>query len=55
MLVRETSRVVDLKSEALLVPHATAGFEVRHWHVAIGAAAQLSALTSYQAQVTAVF
>jgi len=55
VLVRETSDAVALKSEAILVPHATAGFEVRYWHVAIGAEAQLSALTSYQARVSAVF
>jgi hypothetical protein len=55
VLVRETSDAVDLQSERLVVPHATAGFEVRYWHVAIGAEAQLSALTSYQAQVSAVF
>ncbi len=55
VLARETSPVVNLKTEALVVPHATAGFEVRTWHVAIGAEAQLSALTSYQAQVSAVF
>jgi hypothetical protein len=55
VLVRETSHAVDLKSEGILVPHATAGFEVRYWHVAIGAEAQVSALTSYQAQVSAVF
>jgi len=55
VLVRETSDAVDLESEALVVPHATAGFEVRYWHVALGAEAQFSALTSYQAQVSAVF
>jgi len=55
VLARETSDAVALKTEAMVVPHATAGFEVRYWHVAIGAEAQLSALTSYQAQVSAVF
>jgi hypothetical protein len=55
VLARETSRALDLKSEALVVPHLTAGFEVRYWHVAIGAEAQVSALTSYQAQLSAVF
>lgn len=55
VLVRETSDAVDLKTETVLVPHATAGFEVRYWHVAIGAEAQLSALTSFQVQVSAVF
>jgi hypothetical protein len=55
VLARETSPAVDLRNEAILVPHATAGFEVRFWHVALGAEAQLSALTSYQAQLSAVF
>ena len=55
VLARETSRVVDLKTEAFVVPHATVGFEVRYWHVALGAEAQLSALSSYQFQASAVF
>lgn len=55
VLVRETSDAVALKTERIVVPHATAGFEVRYWHVAVGAEAQISALTSYQAQVSAVF
>jgi hypothetical protein len=55
VLVRETSPAVDLKDEALLVPHVTGGLEVRWWHVAVGAEVQVSALTSYQAQVSAVF
>lgn len=37
------------------MPHAAAGLEVRWWHVAVGAEAQVSALTTYQAQVSAVF
>jgi hypothetical protein len=55
VLARETSKAVDLETERLVVPHLAAGFEVRYWHVAIGAEAQVSALTSYQAQVSAVF
>ena len=55
VLVRETSDAVALQSEGLLVPHATVGFEARTWHVAIGAEAQFSAVTSYQVQVAAVF
>lgn len=55
VLVRETSDAVDLDDEAVLVPHATAGFQVRSWHVAVGAEAQLSAVNSYHAQVSAVF
>lgn len=55
ILARETSDAVDLQREALVVPRLTMGFEARVWHVAIGAEAQLSELTSYQAQVAAVF
>jgi hypothetical protein len=55
VLARETSAAVDLRNELQVVPHLTAGFEVRYWHVAIGAEAQVSALTSLQAQVSAVF
>jgi len=55
VLVRETADVVDLESEAILVPHATAGLQARYWHVAVGAEAQLSAVNSYQAQVSVVF
>jgi hypothetical protein len=55
VVARETSRAVNLRTEALVVPHGTAGVEVRFWHVALGAEAQVSALTSYQAQVSAVF
>jgi hypothetical protein len=55
VLARETSKAVALETERLVVPHLAAGFEVRYWHVAIGAEAQVSALTSYQAQVSAVF
>jgi hypothetical protein len=55
VLVRETSDAVNLKSEAILVPHMTAGFEVRWWHLGIGAETNFGALASYQAQVSAVF
>jgi hypothetical protein len=55
VLARETSKAVDLKTETLFVPHLTAGFEARYWHVAVGAEAQVAALTSYQARVSAVF
>ncbi len=55
VFVRETSHVVDLKSESLVVPHLTAGLEARYWHVAVGAEAQLGALPSLQAKVSAVF
>lgn len=55
VLARENTDAVDLRSERLVVPHLTAGFELRYWHVAIGAEAQLAAINSFQAQVSAVF
>jgi hypothetical protein len=55
VLVRETSPAVSLRSEAILVPHGTAGAELRYWHVAVGAEAQVAALTTFQARVSAVF
>ncbi len=55
VLVRETSPAVSLKDEIILVPHGTAGLELRYWHVALGAEAQVAALTSFQARVSAVF
>ena len=55
VLARETSSAVDLETERLVVPHASAGLEVRWWHLAVGAEAQVSALTTVQAQVSAVF
>lgn len=55
VLARESSDAVDLSTETVLVPHLTGGFEIRYWHLAIGAEAQVSALTSFQAQVSAVF
>lgn len=55
VLARETTDAVDLEREALVVPRLTGGVEVRYWRVAVGAEAQLSALASYQAQVSFVF
>jgi hypothetical protein len=55
VLARETSDAVDLRDEAVVVPHLTAGFEVRYWHVAVGAEGQLSALNTVQAHVSAMF
>lgn len=55
VLARETSPAVNLATETVLVPHLTGGLEVRYWHVALGAEAQLSALSSYQFQASAVF
>ena len=43
------------KKERRVVPHGTAGVEVRFWRVALGAEVQVSALTSWQAQLSAVF
>lgn len=55
VLARETSDVVDLETEVQAVPRALGGFEVRFWHMSIGAEANLSALTSGQVQVATVF
>jgi hypothetical protein len=55
VLVRETSDAVELDTEAVSAPHLTGGVEVRYWHVALGAEAQLAAVPSVQAQVSAVF
>jgi hypothetical protein len=55
VLVRETADTVELDDEAILVPHATAGFEARYWHVAVGVEAQVSTINSLQAHVSAVF
>ncbi len=55
VLARETSPAVSLKTEAPVVPHGTAGIEVRFWHVAVGAEAQVSALTTWQAQASFLF
>ena len=53
--VRERSDVVDLHDETQFVPHAVGGLELRLWHLAIGAEANLGALTSYQVLLTALF
>ncbi len=55
VLARETSAAVNLSNEAVVVPHLAGGLEVRYWHVAVGAEAQLSAVSSYQLQVSAIF
>lgn len=55
VLARETSDAVSLKTEAVDVPHALAGFEVRYWHVAAGFEAQRGALASYEAHLSATF
>jgi hypothetical protein len=53
--VRETSDAVDLRSEALVVPHATGGVELRYWHLALAAEGRLSAVHNFQVQVAAIF
>jgi len=55
VVAQETSPAVSLETEAVVVPHGTAGVELRFSHVALGAELQVSALTSWQAQVSAVF
>jgi hypothetical protein len=55
VLARETSDAVALETESLVVPRLTTGFDVRWWRLAVGAEAHVSALTSYQAHVSAVF
>lgn len=55
VLARETSNAVALQTETQVVPHAVGGLEVRFWHVALGAEAQVAALTTFQMQVTALF
>lgn len=55
MLALETSPAVNLKNEAVLVPHATAGAELSFRHVVAGAEAQVGALASYQVFAAYVF
>jgi opacity protein-like surface antigen len=55
VLALETSPAVQLRDEALSVPHAFAGVEVRYWRLTAGAEVQVGALTSWQAQVGFVF
>jgi hypothetical protein len=55
VIARETSGDVDLSTATVLVPHLTGGFELRYWHVAIGAEAQLADVNSLHAQVAMVF
>lgn len=55
VLARETADTVSLETETLFVPHATAGLELRFWHVALGAEAQAATVPSFQVQVSAVF
>lgn len=55
ILARETTSVVNLAREEMVVYHATAGAELRYWRLALGAEAQVSALTNFQVQVATVF
>jgi hypothetical protein len=55
VLARETSDAVELEKEAQFTSHAIGGVEVKFWHVALGAEAQLSTVTSFQVQLAAVF
>lgn len=55
VLARETTDKVDLKTEGQDISHVLGGFEVRVWHVAIGAEAYRGALTTFQARVAALF
>lgn len=56
VLARETSSAVSLRTETQSASHLTAGFELRYWHLALGAEAQLStAVNSFQWQLSGVF
>lgn len=55
VLARETSSVVELDTEHVLVGHAFAGVEVAIRRLVIGAEAQYAAIPSAQAQVAWVF
>jgi len=56
VLARETSSAVSLRTEKQSASHLTAGLELRSWHLALGAEAQLStALNSFQWQLSGVF
>lgn len=55
VLARETTNTVELDTEAALAPHALVGVEIAIWHLALGAEAQLAAMTTLQMQVSAVF
>jgi hypothetical protein len=55
VLARETTDAVDLQTEGVVVPRLTGGVELRYWHVALGAEANLSDVDSFQAQLSAVF
>jgi hypothetical protein len=52
---RETSDAVDLNDETQFAPHAIGGLELRYWHMAIGAEAHVSTLTSFEVSVATVF
>lgn len=55
IVVRETTDAVRLHNEVLQVSHVIGGAELRFWHLALGAEAHISALTSVQVQIATVF
>lgn len=55
ILARETTDVVDLNREEMVVTHATAGAELRYWRFALGAESHFGPLTSLNLQVATVF
>ena len=55
ILARETSDAVALQTEEQVVPHAMGGFTLHYWHLALGAELNISALNSYQIQLTSWF
>jgi hypothetical protein len=52
---RETADAVSLHSETQLVPRGFGGVEVRAWHIAIGAEAEVGAINRSEFKVSAVF
>jgi hypothetical protein len=55
VLARETTDAVSLSNESQGVGHVLGGFEVRFWHLAVGAVAYRGALDSYQVGIATVF
>jgi len=55
VLARETTDAVALQRETELVPRAFGGLEVRYWHLALGAEAEVGALARTQVQLALVW
>ena len=55
ILARETSSAVQLETEQMVVPHAIGGFELRYWHLVVGAEGSVGELATFQFQVGAAF